>query len=193
MIESNINEGRQDVPAAGPAALKHGVSITDACVDWENTVNMLDSLNEVWSPLFFQTLLGVKTSSFLRLWIWDASFWLMLGLSVTLLSRECVRKRIWFRCRLRSWKYLHRKPFFYLHFFSSCALVFAVCHPLYKNLHSAIPRMVTRLDFRPPPSSYNNIYVSSNSSFHFSPYLSYLDIAIPASKSNWTRAVVNNM
>jgi 3-deoxy-7-phosphoheptulonate synthase len=47
MIESHINEGRQDVPAAGPAALKHGVSITDACVDWEDTVNMLDSLNEV--------------------------------------------------------------------------------------------------------------------------------------------------
>jgi len=34
------------VPAAGPAALKHGVSITDACVDWEITVNMLNSLNE---------------------------------------------------------------------------------------------------------------------------------------------------
>jgi 3-deoxy-7-phosphoheptulonate synthase len=47
MIESNINEGRQDVPAAGPAALKYGVSITDACVNWEDTVKMLDSLNEV--------------------------------------------------------------------------------------------------------------------------------------------------
>ena len=47
MIESHINEGRQDVPAAGPAALKHGVSITDACVNWEKTVKMLDDLNEV--------------------------------------------------------------------------------------------------------------------------------------------------
>ena len=47
MIESNINEGRQDVPVAGPVALKHGVSITDACVNWEKTVSMLDSLNEV--------------------------------------------------------------------------------------------------------------------------------------------------
>ena len=49
MIESNINEGY--VPAVGPAALKHGVSITDACVEWENTVKMLklqlNSLNEV--------------------------------------------------------------------------------------------------------------------------------------------------
>ena len=47
MIDSNINEGRQDVPATGLAALKHGVSITAACVDWESTVNMFDSLNEV--------------------------------------------------------------------------------------------------------------------------------------------------
>ncbi|KAG1851883.1 3-deoxy-7-phosphoheptulonate synthase [Suillus subalutaceus] len=45
MIESHINSGRQDVPAEGPGALKHGVSITDACVDWECTVGMLDKLN----------------------------------------------------------------------------------------------------------------------------------------------------
>ena len=47
MIESNINAGRQDVPAEGPSGLKRGVSITDACVDWENTVTMLRRLNEV--------------------------------------------------------------------------------------------------------------------------------------------------
>jgi 3-deoxy-7-phosphoheptulonate synthase len=47
MIESHINGGRQDVPAEGPAALKHGVSITDACVPWETTVEMLDALNAV--------------------------------------------------------------------------------------------------------------------------------------------------
>lgn len=46
MIESNINAGRQDVPPEGPSGLKHGVSITDACVDWETTVTMLDKLNE---------------------------------------------------------------------------------------------------------------------------------------------------
>lgn len=45
MIESHINEGRQDVPPEGPTALKHGVSITDACVDWNTTVTMLDELN----------------------------------------------------------------------------------------------------------------------------------------------------
>ncbi|KAI0270747.1 3-deoxy-7-phosphoheptulonate synthase [Gloeopeniophorella convolvens] len=45
MIESHINAGRQDVPPEGPAGLKHGVSITDACVDWQTTVDMLDHLN----------------------------------------------------------------------------------------------------------------------------------------------------
>lgn len=46
MIESHLNAGRQDVPAEGPAALKHGVSITDACVDWDTTVGMLEKLDE---------------------------------------------------------------------------------------------------------------------------------------------------
>ncbi|KAI0087602.1 hypothetical protein BDY19DRAFT_892915 [Irpex rosettiformis] len=46
MIESHIHEGRQDVPPEGPQGLKYGVSITDACVDWDSTVGMLDRLNE---------------------------------------------------------------------------------------------------------------------------------------------------
>jgi len=49
MIESHINEGRQDVPEDGPDGLRWGVSITDACVDWERTVAMLDKLNEAVS------------------------------------------------------------------------------------------------------------------------------------------------
>lgn len=46
MIESNINEGKQAVPPGkdGKAALKYGVSITDSCVSWESTVQMLTSL-----------------------------------------------------------------------------------------------------------------------------------------------------
>jgi 3-deoxy-7-phosphoheptulonate synthase len=47
MIESHINEGRQDVPPEGPSSLKYGVSITDACIDWQTTVGMLDRLNAV--------------------------------------------------------------------------------------------------------------------------------------------------
>lgn len=46
MIESNINEGNQKVPAEGPAGLKKGVSITDACINWESTVSTLEDLAE---------------------------------------------------------------------------------------------------------------------------------------------------
>jgi len=46
MIESNINEGTQKVPAEGPSGLKKGVSITDACIDWDSTVAVLEDLAE---------------------------------------------------------------------------------------------------------------------------------------------------
>lgn len=46
MIESHINEGNQKVPPEGPAGLKKGVSITDACINWENTVEVLEQLAE---------------------------------------------------------------------------------------------------------------------------------------------------
>ena len=56
MIESHINEGRQDVPPEGPSGLKYGVSITDACIDWPTTVGMLERLNTVRvSSLVLQT------------------------------------------------------------------------------------------------------------------------------------------
>lgn len=47
MIESNIVEGRQDVPPkeqGGKSALKYGCSITDACISWEDTESVLDVL-----------------------------------------------------------------------------------------------------------------------------------------------------
>ena len=44
MIESNLVEGRQDIPASGPAGLKYGQSVTDACVSWEQTVPVLERL-----------------------------------------------------------------------------------------------------------------------------------------------------
>nr|P34725.1 RecName: Full=Phospho-2-dehydro-3-deoxyheptonate aldolase, phenylalanine-inhibited; AltName: Full=3-deoxy-D-arabino-heptulosonate 7-phosphate synthase; AltName: Full=DAHP synthase; AltName: Full=Phospho-2-keto-3-deoxyheptonate aldolase [Candida albicans]AAA71966.1 3-deoxy-D-arabinoheptulosonate-7-phosphate synthase [Candida albicans] len=47
MIESNINDGRQDVPPkeqGGKDALKYGVSITDACIGWETTEEVLEVL-----------------------------------------------------------------------------------------------------------------------------------------------------
>ncbi|RDL40031.1 uncharacterized protein BP5553_00010 [Venustampulla echinocandica] len=44
MIESNINEGAQKVPPEGKAGLKYGVSITDACIGWEDTESVLEGL-----------------------------------------------------------------------------------------------------------------------------------------------------
>ncbi|KAK0363080.1 3-deoxy-7-phosphoheptulonate synthase [Friedmanniomyces endolithicus] len=46
MIESNINEGAQKVPKEGKAGLKYGVSITDACIGWEDTEKVLLELAE---------------------------------------------------------------------------------------------------------------------------------------------------
>ena len=44
MIESHINEGNQKVPKEGPSGLKKGVSITDACINWESTETVLKDL-----------------------------------------------------------------------------------------------------------------------------------------------------
>ena len=44
MIESNIDEGSQKVPPEGPSGLKKGVSITDACIGWDTTVEVLQQL-----------------------------------------------------------------------------------------------------------------------------------------------------
>lgn len=46
MIESNIVEGRQDIPVSGPSGLKYGQSVTDACISWEQTIPVLDRLRE---------------------------------------------------------------------------------------------------------------------------------------------------
>ena len=42
MIESNLVAGRQDIVPG--QALVYGQSVTDACVDWETSVRMLDDL-----------------------------------------------------------------------------------------------------------------------------------------------------
>ncbi|KAI3401677.1 hypothetical protein diail_9341 [Diaporthe ilicicola] len=44
MIESNINEGSQKVPKEGKAGLQYGVSITDACIGWQDTESVLELL-----------------------------------------------------------------------------------------------------------------------------------------------------
>jgi 3-deoxy-7-phosphoheptulonate synthase len=42
MLESNLVEGRQDLVPGKPLA--YGMSITDACIGWEETVGVLDVL-----------------------------------------------------------------------------------------------------------------------------------------------------
>ena len=44
MIESNLEDGRQDISRDGPASLRRGVSITDGCIGWEATVKVLNEL-----------------------------------------------------------------------------------------------------------------------------------------------------
>lgn len=56
MIESNLDEGAQKAPN-GRQGLKRGVSITDACVNWETTKQMLRDLNDVRLLPFVQSFL----------------------------------------------------------------------------------------------------------------------------------------
>lgn len=44
MIESNIVEGRQDIPPTGPSGLCYGQSITDGCINFGDTEAVLDNL-----------------------------------------------------------------------------------------------------------------------------------------------------
>lgn len=44
MIESNLHEGSQKVPPEGPQGLKKGISITDACIGWDTTTEVLENL-----------------------------------------------------------------------------------------------------------------------------------------------------
>ena len=49
MVESNLGWGNQSIPE-DLSLLKHGVSVTDACVDWETTDAMIRELAESVAP-----------------------------------------------------------------------------------------------------------------------------------------------
>ena len=50
MLESNLEEGRQDI-GDDPQALRYGVSITDACISWETTEQLiLEAHRQIRSP-----------------------------------------------------------------------------------------------------------------------------------------------
>jgi 3-deoxy-7-phosphoheptulonate synthase len=40
MLESNLEAGRQDLPA-DPALLRYGVSVTDGCIGWATTEQLI--------------------------------------------------------------------------------------------------------------------------------------------------------
>ena len=51
MAESNLHAGQQPIPA-DLRALRYGVSVTDACIDWETTEAMLlDAAEALAAPL----------------------------------------------------------------------------------------------------------------------------------------------
>ena len=51
MVESHLNPGRQDLVRGKP--LEYGVSITDACLGWDDTVKVLDTLAGGRAPARF--------------------------------------------------------------------------------------------------------------------------------------------
>ena len=50
MLESNLSAGNQPMQAS-PADLTYGVSVTDACIDWENTETCLRESNASLKPI----------------------------------------------------------------------------------------------------------------------------------------------
>ena len=50
MIESNLCAGNQSIPA-DRSQLKYGVSVTDACIDWDTTAEMFRKAHEKLLPV----------------------------------------------------------------------------------------------------------------------------------------------
>ena len=50
MIESNLNGGNQKL-SEDLSQLKYGVSVTDACIDWETTKNSILSMADKLRPI----------------------------------------------------------------------------------------------------------------------------------------------
>ena len=46
MLESHLNEGNQKSDGKQLPELDYGVSITDACISWEQTISLLEETHE---------------------------------------------------------------------------------------------------------------------------------------------------
>ena len=64
MIESNLEEGRQDVLEG--QSLKYGQSITDACIAWRDTEPLLHALAEAVRRRRALRLIAARASQSLR-------------------------------------------------------------------------------------------------------------------------------
>jgi 3-deoxy-7-phosphoheptulonate synthase len=51
MMESNLLEGKQSIPD-DPTELRYGVSITDACIGWDETAELLHWTYQSLAPVF---------------------------------------------------------------------------------------------------------------------------------------------
>lgn len=60
MLESHLNAGRQDIVCG--KAEKYGVSVTDACIDWENTEQLLAGLHAQMKQVVQQSTAEVEVS-----------------------------------------------------------------------------------------------------------------------------------
>ncbi len=56
MLESNLHAGNQPIPTQLDQ-LQYGVSVTDGCIDWESTTNLLQEINQKLSAPLKQRLL----------------------------------------------------------------------------------------------------------------------------------------
>jgi 3-deoxy-7-phosphoheptulonate synthase len=62
MIESHLRDGNQKLTRGGEG-LEYGVSITDACIDWDTTATLLQDLAEKLRGPLLQRLTTEKAAA----------------------------------------------------------------------------------------------------------------------------------
>nr|WP_285315868.1 3-deoxy-7-phosphoheptulonate synthase [Providencia rettgeri] len=67
MLESHINEGNQTSEQARDA-MKYGVSVTDACINWQTTETVLRNLHQALLPVLKQRAQKLSKVSWSRYW-----------------------------------------------------------------------------------------------------------------------------
>lgn len=60
MVESYINAGNQIINLSNPDSIQYGVSITDSCIDWTMTEQLLRYLHEELKPFLANRLVGAE-------------------------------------------------------------------------------------------------------------------------------------